>query len=114
MRGGAGDTEWLQVLDAGGLCRHGLRDVDQRLCRLSVRYRRDHPVGRCVDGGHRIAVLDADIDARAVSGRPDAMRQVADRNGRDLLEVVGPKGLHLVQPADRHIGKLSARRAARN
>jgi hypothetical protein len=36
------------------------------------------------------------------------MRQIADWNARDLLEVVGAKSLDLVQPADRDVGELPA------
>jgi hypothetical protein len=66
-------------------------------------------VERGVDGGYRVTVLDSDIDAGAVSGRPDAVRQITDRNGRELLEIGGPNRLDLVQSADRDIGDLAGR-----
>ena len=50
-----------------------------------------------VDRGERVGVFEADIDARAVAGRPDAVRQIADRDGRDLREVVGAEHLDLVE-----------------
>src|ERR1700682_5568056 len=96
-------TKRLQVLTSGSFCRHGLWDVYKRLRRLPVRDHGNNSVRRSIDGGHRISVLDPDIDTRAVTGRPDPMWQVADRNGRDLLEIVGSKGLHLVQAANRDI-----------
>src|SRR5215510_12139546 len=57
-----------------------------------------------------IATIPNGPAAQALVYVPDAMRQVADRNGRDLLEVGRAKGLHLVQSAHRHIGELPARR----
>src|SRR6266511_5386321 len=100
MRCRTRETERLQVLCSSSFGRCGLRHVDQGLCRLSVWYCGNDMVRRCIDGGHGIAVLDADVDARAISGGPDAMGQVTHRNGRHLVEIVSPKGLHLVQSAD--------------
>ena len=88
MRCSAGDAEGLQALNPSRLRRHSLWDIDQRLCGLPVRYGRNHSICCGVDCGYRISILDADIDARTVSGGPDAMRQVSDRNSRDLLESV--------------------------
>src|SRR5437867_4311925 len=111
MRGSARETKRLQVLSSSGLRGSSFRDIDQRLRRLSVRNRGDHSVRCRIDGGHRIAILDPHIDARAIAGWPYSMREVADRNGRDLREIVSSKRLHLIQPPDRDIGELPARRA---
>jgi hypothetical protein len=67
MHGSAGETERLQIFSAGTLRRRRFRHVDQRLGRLSVRDGGDDAVGRGIDGGHRIAVLDTDIDTRPVA-----------------------------------------------
>ena len=58
---GAGETERLQALDAGGLLRHRPGDIDQCLRRLAVRDRSDDPIGGGVDGGDRVAILDPDM-----------------------------------------------------
>ena len=75
----------------------GVGNIGDRLGRLSDRNVGDHLIRRGVDRGERIGVLKPDIDARAVARRPDAMRQIADRDGRDLREVVGAEHLDLVQ-----------------
>ncbi len=70
----------------------------------------DDLVRRGVDRGHRIVILQADIDATAVARGPQPVRQRADRGRRDLGEVIGAKHLHDILGADRHIGELPARR----
>jgi hypothetical protein len=42
------------------------------------------------------------------------MRQIADRNGCDLGEVVGAEYLDLVEPADRYICKSASRSFSKN
>ena len=52
-----------------------------------------------------VGILKPDINPAAVARRPDAVRQLADRDGRDLREIVGAEHLDLVQAADRDIGE---------
>ena len=57
----------------------------------------------------RVAVLEADIDPRAVTRWPETVRQCAHRNGCDLREVVGAEDFHLVQAANRHVSEVAVR-----
>ena len=57
----------------------------------------------------RVAVLQADIDPRAITRWPKAVGQRANRDGRHLREIVGAEHLHLVQAADRHVGEAAVR-----
>ncbi len=88
MSGLAGNAKRLQVLRAVaiGNC---IRDIGDRLRRLSDRDGGNDLVGQRVDGREGIGVFKTDIDARAIARGPDAVRQIADRNGRDLFEIVG-------------------------
>lgn len=106
MRGLAGDTERLQVLAIVGIgcC---ARNIGDRLGCLSDRYVCDHRVGCGVDCRERVGILEPDIYARAVAGRPHAVRKIADRDGCDLRKILGAEYLDFVQATDRDIGKRS-------
>src|SRR6267143_3879955 len=104
----AGNTQRLETL-APPSRRHGIRDVDERLCGLADRDGRDDLVLERVDRRHGIAVLDADVDAGAVAGRPDPMRQLTDRDSRHQLEGVGAESEDFVQPANGDIGEAATR-----
>ena len=62
MGSGTGEAQGLQVLNASSFGGRRLRDVDQRLRRLPVRYGRDDTVRRGIDRGHRIAIDDPYLD----------------------------------------------------
>src|ERR1700688_2770122 len=104
MRGLAGNAKRLQTLRAVAF-RHRVRNIGDRLRRLTDRAGRNQFVGDGVDRGHAVGVFQPDIDPAAVAGRPDAVRQFADRYRGDLREIVGAKYLDLVQPTDRDIGE---------
>ncbi len=106
MRDLTGDTERLQVLEIVGVWR-GVRNIGDRLGRLSDRNVRDHRVGCGVDGRERVGIFEPDIDARTVARRPHAVRKIADRDGRDLREIVGAEHLDFVQATDGDIGERS-------
>jgi hypothetical protein len=63
VRRGTCETEGLQVLNPSSFGWRRLRDLDQRLRRLPIRYGRDDTVRRGIDRSHRIAILDPDVDA---------------------------------------------------
>jgi hypothetical protein len=73
------------------------------LRRLADGDRRDHLVGKRIDGGDAVTVLEPDIDAVAVARRPDPVGQRPDRNCRDLREIACAEHFHFVQAADGHI-----------
>src|SRR5262249_1940884 len=92
---------------------YGIGDVDEGLRRLANRTRCNDFVLQRVNCGYFVFVLKTDIDSRAVPGRPDAVRQLARWNGRDLREIIGLKHFNFVEPADRDIGEHTVR-IARN
>src|SRR5580692_5240762 len=104
----AGNAEWLQTVRAGTLG-NSVRYVDYGLRGLTDWAGRDHFVRQRIDCRYAVFVLEANIDSRAVSAGPDAMRQPANRNSRDLLKVIGAKHFDLVEPADRDIGEHAVR-----
>src|SRR4029077_9398434 len=104
----AGSTEWLQTLRASTLG-NSVGHVDYSLRGLADRTGRDHFVRQRIDCSYAVFVLETNIDPRAVSGRPNAMRQPANWNCRDLLEIVGAKHFDFVEPADRDIGEHAVR-----
>src|SRR5205807_9240278 len=55
------------------------------------------------------ASLDTDVDPRAVAGRPDPMRQIANRDPSDLLEVVGAEREDFAPTAYGDVGKAATR-----
>jgi hypothetical protein len=77
------NPERLKALCARSLG-DGIRHIDDRLRRLPDRACRNHFVRQRIDRGNPIINFEANIDARAVSGRPYAMRQLTDWNGRDF------------------------------
>ncbi len=84
---------------------HGIGHVDEGLRSLADRTGRDHFILQCINRNDLVLVLEADINPRAVSRWPNAVRQLAHWNGRDLLKIVGAKNFNLVEPADRDIGE---------
>src|SRR5207302_10462631 len=88
---------------------HGVRNVDERLRRLADGDGGDDFVLERVDRRHHVPVFDADVEARAVAGRPEAVRQVADRDPCDLREGVGAEGEDHVQAAYGDVSELAAR-----
>jgi hypothetical protein len=77
----SGDTKLLQALRAVAYG-HGVRNVSNRLRRLTYRTGRDQLVGRGVDRGHAVGVFQPDVNPAAVAGRPHAVRQLANRYRR--------------------------------
>jgi hypothetical protein len=63
---GTGDGHCRVAQLRSGAYRYGVRHVDDRLRRLPDRAGRDDLVRQRIDGGHLVAVLQPDIDARAV------------------------------------------------
>src|SRR4029453_5650668 len=53
----------------------------------------------CIDHGDLVLVLEADIDPCAVTGWPNAMRQLPDGDGRNFGKIVCAIHLNLVQTA---------------
>ncbi len=104
MRSPACHIKRLQALRAVAF-RHCVRNIGDRLRRLTDRAGRDQFVGGRVDRGYAVGIFEPDINSAAVAGWPDAVRQLADRNRCDLREVVGAKYLDLVQSADGHVSK---------
>ena len=98
------NVKLLQILRAVA-CRNCIRNVDDSLRCLSDRAGRDQFVGCGIDRGHAIGIFQSDIDPAAVAGRPNAVRQLADRDGCDLRKIVGTEGLDLVQSSDRDVSK---------
>ena len=106
MRNLAGDAERLQVLAIVGI-RRGVGHIGDRLRRLSDRNVCDHGVCCGVDCRKRISILKSDIDARAVAGRPHAVRKFPHRDGCDLRKIVRAEYLDLIRATDCDIGKRS-------
>jgi len=70
----------LQAFGAAALW-NCIRDIGDSLRGLSDRHLGDHLVGQRVDGRQAVGILQSDIDALSIAGRPDAMRQFANRDG---------------------------------
>lgn len=60
---------------------------------------------RRIDGNKFIGILESDVHTAAITGWPYAMWQFADRNGRDLREIVSAKDLHFVEATDGDVGQ---------
>src|SRR5262249_12001834 len=105
-----GCADRLQVVETVP-ARNSAGHICDTLRRLAQRDGGDHFVVSCTDGGGGIRVLEPDIDARAISGGPQPMRQCAGLYCRDLVEVRGAKDFDHVKPADRYISELAPRSA---
>jgi hypothetical protein len=92
MRDLAGYTERLQVLAIVGAWR-GVRNIGNRLRRLSDRDVRDHSVGCGVDDRERIGIFEPYIDARAVARGLHAVRKIPGRSAyrQEEVHVVGDR-----------------------
>ena len=99
MRHFSGQAERLQSLRAVTIW-HGIGHVVHSLRCLPDRDRCDDAIRERVDRVETVLVFESDVDSRPIPRRPDSMRQLADRNGRYLREVVGAEDLDFVQSAD--------------
>ena len=104
----SGDAERLQIFTVVRIGR-GVRNISDRLRRLSDRDVGDHGVGRRVDRRERVSIFKPDIDPAAVARRPHAVRKIADRDGRDEREIIGAEYFDLVQAADGDVGECTLR-----
>ena len=88
LRHVCGSPEGLQVLGsfAG---RYGVWNVHHGLRGLPDWDGGHHLVLEGIDGSDHVAVLDSDVHAGAVPGRPDSVRQLTDGDSRHLFEGVG-------------------------
>src|SRR5258707_6524146 len=102
VRGLPGYSKRLEALRPRPLG-DGVGHIDDGLRGLADRAGRDHLVRQRVDCGKTVLVLEADIDPRAVPRRPDAMRQLANRNGRYFRKIVRAVHLDLIAAAHRDI-----------
>jgi hypothetical protein len=84
-----------------------VRNIGQRLRRLTNRYGGDHGVGGGVYRDELIGVLETDVNSRAVAGRPDSVRKPANCDSGNLGKIRCFEHLHLIEPANSHIGELT-------
>ena len=106
----AGNVKRLQILGAGAVG-HRIGHIDHRLRRLPDRDGSDHALRQRIDRHQLVLILKFDVHAGPITRRPDAMRQLANRNGRNLRKIVGAKDVHLVEAPYGDVRESSARRA---
>src|SRR5262245_58055008 len=98
MESAARNAEGLQILltvTRG----YRVRDIDERLRRLTDRDGGNHAVLERIDHRDGVGVFKPDIDPSAIARGPEAMPQVAYRYGGGLLEIVGAIDRDLRKPA---------------
>ena len=100
-------TQRNEVVDARATGNR-MRYIHQSLRCLSDRHVCDHSIAKRVYDGGLNPVFQRYVDARTITGWPNAVWQIAHRDGRNQLWCCAPaKHFHYVQPPDGDIGKLA-------
>ncbi len=107
MRGIRGFAQRHKIVGTAS-CWHRIGHIDERLRRLSNGYVGNHFVRDGINGRNVAAIFQRNVHARAVTGRPDAVRKIADRNrGHKFRRCSATEGLYLVRAANGHVSKLA-------